>query len=297
MGRALRFVTFLAPNMLGVYGFIARYVGRELGCSTELRVGSCYEELAAGVDVGFLCGLPYVEFGCRQSVLSVEPIAAPVLQGERYDGKPIYFSDVIVHRESLFSSFADLRGCTWSYNEQQSHSGYGIISYHLACLGETSGYFGRLVNAGFHERSIRLVAARKVDASGIDSQVLAIALRNNPALAASLRVIGTLGPSTIQPVVTSRRLPALRADLQSILLEMSSDPEALDVLAHGFIDRFVPVSDDSYDDIRAMRDAARSVQCLASSGEETLVSLESGALAGITTESAAVCLSSPPTDR
>src|SRR5207245_394255 len=130
----------------GVYRFIARYVGRKLGCATELRVGSRYDQLAAEVDVGFVCGLPYVEVSRRQTVLSVEPIAAPVLHGERYGGKPIYFSDVIVHRDSLFSSFADLRGCTWSYNERQSQSGYGIVSYHLACLGETRGYFGRMVN-------------------------------------------------------------------------------------------------------------------------------------------------------
>ena len=263
MKSKLRFVTFLAPNMLGVYRFVARYVGRKLGCATELRVGSYYEQLAAEVDVGFVCGLPYVEFTRRQTFLSIEPIAAPVLHGERYGDKPIYFSDVIVHRDSVFSSFADLRGCTWSYNERQSQSGYGIVSYHLACLGETSGYFGRTVKAGFHEHSIRLVAAGEVDASSIDSGVLAIALRDFPELAASVRVIDGLGPSTIQPVIVARRLPAqLRADLQSVFLEMGSDHEARAVLARGFIERFVPVSDGSYDDIRAMRDVAESVQCL-----------------------------------
>ena len=264
MAGTLRFVTFLAPSMFGVYRFIARYAGRKLGCATELRVGSSYEQLETEVDVGFVCGLPYVELTRRQTVVSVEPIAAPVIQGERYSGKPIYFSDIIVHRESRFSSFADLRGCTWSYNERLSQSGYGIISYHLACLGETRGYFGRIVNAGFHQRSLRLVVAGKVDASSIDSHVLAVALRNHPELAAALRVIDTLGPSTIQPIVAARRLPApLRADLQSVLLEMHSDPEARAVLARGFIDRFVPVSDRSYDDIRAMRAAAQTVQCLA----------------------------------
>jgi phosphonate transport system substrate-binding protein len=274
MVEPLRFFTFLAPNMSGVYAFLSRYIGRKLGCATELKVGSCYEQLAAEVDVGFVCGLPYVEFSRQHTVSSIEPIAAPVLQGERYAGKPIYFSDIIVHRDSPYSSFADLRGCSWSYNEQQSQSGYGIVCYHLACLGETSGYFGRLVNAGFHERSIRLVAAGKVDASGIDSHVLAIALRNHPELASSVRVIDSLGPSTIQPVVVARRLPAqLRADLQCILLEMRSDPEAHHALARGFIDRFVPVCDSNYDDIRAMRAVAESVQSL--TNEKTPVSCPS----------------------
>jgi phosphonate transport system substrate-binding protein len=93
--------------------------------------------------------------------------------------------------------------------------------------------------------------------------VLAIVLRDSPELAASVRVIASLGPSTIQPVIVARRLPrALRSDLQSVLLEMGSDHEARVVLAHGFIERFVPVTDGSYDDIRVMSDVAESVKCL-----------------------------------
>lgn len=138
MDGTLRFVTFLAPSMLSVYRFISRYVARRLGCSTKLNVGSCYDQLTTEVDVGFVCGLPYVECNRWQMPRAVEPIAAPVLCGERYAGKPIYFTDVIVHRDSLFASFAELRGCTWSYNERQSHSGYGVVAYRLACLGETA---------------------------------------------------------------------------------------------------------------------------------------------------------------
>jgi phosphonate transport system substrate-binding protein len=152
--RALRFVSYLAPNMLPVYGYIARYVGARLGCPTELRAGGCYNELADPPDVAFLCGLPYVEHA-RRGVPAVEPVAAPVLRGARYDGRPVYFSDVIVRRDSPFRTFTDLRGQSWSFNEPHSQSGYGITRWHLLRLGKTSGYFGRVVEAGFHERSIR----------------------------------------------------------------------------------------------------------------------------------------------
>ena len=53
-----------------------------------------------------------------------------------------------------------------------------------------------------------MVAAGEVDASAIDSQVLAVAMRDDPGLARSLRVVDALGPSTIQPVAVSRRVPA-----------------------------------------------------------------------------------------
>ena len=74
-------------------------------------------------------------------------------------------------------------------------------------MGETRGFFSQVVEAGFHQRAMRMVATGEVDAAAIDSQVLAIELRDHPNLAQELRVIGALGPSTIQPVVAARHLP------------------------------------------------------------------------------------------
>ena len=123
-------------------------------------------------------------------------------------------------------------------------------------LGETRGFFGKVIQAGWHERSIRLVCSGEVDASAIDCQVLAVALREHPELAAQVRVIDSFGPSTIQPLVVSRRLPRpLKEGILSAVLELNDDPEARHCYSHGFIERFVPVSDGHYDDRRAMRHA------------------------------------------
>ena len=199
----LRFVTFLAPNMLSVYKFITRFVSDRLGLPAELQIGLSYTQLYDEVDVGFVCGLPYIQL-TQRGELPVEPLAAPVLGGERYGGQPVYFSDVVVRRDSPFRSFAELRGRTWCYNETQSQSGYGITRYHLVQLGETAGFFGEVIETGWHERSLRLVCSGEVDASAIDSQVLAIALRDQPEVAAELRILDSLGPSTIQPIVVLR---------------------------------------------------------------------------------------------
>jgi phosphonate transport system substrate-binding protein len=249
----LRFGTYLAPNMLPVYRAITQEVGRCLGFETELVVETDYRSCAQDEDeVCFVCSLPYVEFE-RQGISPAVPIAAPVLVGERYAGKPIYFSDVIVRRDSPFRSFLDLRGRSWAYNEPHSQSGYGITRYHLVQLGETHGFFGEVVAAGFHEESIRLVAAGEVDASAIDSQVLAVALRDDPSLTRSLRVIEALGPSTIQPVAVSKRLPSeLRSEIQRVLVSLHEDHAMRERLALGMVTRFVAVEPSSYDDIRMM---------------------------------------------
>jgi phosphonate transport system substrate-binding protein len=260
--RRLRFVSYLAPNLLPVYGFIARHVGMRLGRPTELRAGGPYDELDDPPEVAFLCSLAYVEHA-RRAAPTVEPIAAPVLHGARYGGRPIYFSDVIARWDSPFRSFADLRGQSWSFNEPLSQSGYGITRHHLLRLGETRGYFGNVVEAGFHERSIRLVRSGAVAASAVDSQVLAVAMRDHPELAADLRVIDSLGPSPIQPVVVARHLPAaLKGDLRAVLVEMAGYPGARQRLAHGFVERFVPVGDAAYDPIRAMLAEAEAADFL-----------------------------------
>lgn len=246
--RPLRFVSFLAPKMYPVYEFIAGHIGRALGRPTTLSAGSSYQEMADRADVGFLCGLAYVELSQW-----AEPLAAPVLRGGRYGGRPVYFSDVIVRRDSPWRTFADLRGRSWAYNEPHSHSGYGLPRYHLARLGETAGCFGRVAEAGWHECAIRWVADGVVDASAIDSHVLALALRDDAGLARRLRVIDTLGPSTIQPVVAARGLPApLKTAVRSALLAMGQDAPAREQLGRGLIERFVAVADGDYDDIRAM---------------------------------------------
>jgi phosphonate transport system substrate-binding protein len=163
---------------------------------------------------------------------------------------------VIVHRDSEIPSFEELRGKSWAYNEPLSHSGYGITRFHLVELGETNGFFGEVVEAGFHENAIRMVADGVVDGSAIDSQVLAIEMRDHPELRERLRVVASLGPSTIQPVTVTKRFdPVLTGKVQEVLLKLHRHSEMKQILADGLIDRFVAVDDRSYDDIRMMLDA------------------------------------------
>jgi phosphonate transport system substrate-binding protein len=243
-GRPLVFGTFLAPNNLPLYRLITDRIGERLGIGTRLVVGTSFGQLINGeLDLAFLCGLPYV----RLAKL-VEPLAAPVLAGDRYRAQPVYFSDVLVAKDSRFQSFADLRGASWSFNDSDSHSGYLVTLARLLDLGQTDQFFGRVVRAGWHQVSIELVAAGRVDASAVDSHVLAVELRNRPELQNRLRVIDSLGPSPIQPVVARRVLDRqLRRDLRSALVELP-----IEQFTEGLVERLVPISDGAYDPIRNM---------------------------------------------
>ncbi|HEY7823234.1 MAG TPA: PhnD/SsuA/transferrin family substrate-binding protein [Acidimicrobiia bacterium] len=249
----LRFGTFLAPNLMLFYQAIADEVGASLGLSTELVVEDDYESCVADLnDICFVCSLPYVHFE-RQGLSPAVPIAAPVLRGERYSGRPIYFSDVIVRPDNGIGSFSELRGRSWAYNEPLSQSGYGITRYHLCSLGETHGFFGDVIEAGFHETAIRMVVEGEVDAAAIDSQVLAVAMRDDPKLSGSLRIVDSLGPSTIQPVAVSKRYDeGFREEVRAVLLDLHRRESFREFLDLAMVERFVPVGPSDYDDIRAM---------------------------------------------
>ena len=257
MRAMLRVASFLADNARPLYAEITAYLAGRLAIPAELLAGVALEEQhrrldAGAIDVAFLCGWPYVLKHDRPDS-PIELLCAPVMAAPRYGGQPVYFTDVIVRHDHPARAFADLRRATWSYNNDGSHSGYNVVRHHLLELGETRGYFGRVLCGGSHQGSIRLVLDGAIDATGVDSTVLETELAADPDLGAALRTIAVIGPSPIPPMVASRALdPALRARLRACLLGMGADPTGRAVLAAGRLAGFVPVADADYDPIRAM---------------------------------------------
>jgi phosphonate transport system substrate-binding protein len=254
MSRPLRVATHLAPSVLPLYRHIAEVMASRLGRVAAFEVATGYERCGADIDdVCFVCSVPYLLVEASGTI-RMEPLAAPVLAGDRYGGRPVYFSDVIVPRDSPFQALEDLRGGTWAYNEPFSHSGYVTVWHELVRTGKGRGFFGRMVEAGFHQEALRMVADGRVDGAAIDSQVLAIELAEHPELGERVRVVGAIGPSTIQPVVASasRLSPEERQALLDALLTLGDSPEGRGLMDGAVVDRFVPVDSAAYDDVRGM---------------------------------------------
>lgn len=249
----MRFANFLSPLLQDTYEHIANYIGTRMGCPTTLHVGQELEEFADGrADVGFLCGLQYVRM-TKRPACSVELLAAPILQGERYAGRPVYFSDVVVRKDSPYVSFDELSACTWAYNERVSHSGCNVVCYSLLQRDKAIPYFAQTLKSGSHLRSLDMILDGQADATAIDSHVFDVFQHSNPRMAEGLRVIDMLGPSTIPPVVVAKRLdPELKQQLQAALVTMHQDAQAARKLRTGLIERFVPIADERYQDIDAM---------------------------------------------
>ena len=246
--RGLRVATFLAPAMEPVYRFLGDRMATGLGRELDFAVPEGYAALEPDhLDVAFVCGPPYLE-----RVDRFVAVAAPVLADPRSGGRPVYFSDVIVATDAPWRNFADLRGTTLAYNEPGSFSGYHSVRAHLAALGETASFFGATVEVGYHHEAIAAVAEGRADAAAIDSHVLALAGRDGRP-PSGVRVVATIGPAPVQPVVVSRAVPAAdRAAIAAAVVAASGHP----LVRRSSIERWVAVGPDHAEPLRPLLAAA-----------------------------------------
>ncbi|MFL7839528.1 MAG: PhnD/SsuA/transferrin family substrate-binding protein [Candidatus Promineifilaceae bacterium] len=255
----------MAGNMDYIGRLLAPYLAEKLGLSTRYVDDVPWQERERRFDRGeiqvlWICGLPYIQKAADPNA-HVALLAAPVMAGERYEGRPVYFSDIVVRSSSPYHQFDDLRGATWAYNEPNSHSGHTTIRYYLARRNEGPDFFGRVVESGSHENSINMILEGLIDGSAIDSTVLELEQIKRPALAGELRILDTIGPSPIPPwLVDSHLAPELRRELRRIFCTMHHDPQGNEILRQARFSCFVPVSDSDYDPLRKMTADAALVE-------------------------------------
>ena len=248
---SLRFASYLAPALYDTYAAIVSVIAERVGCAATLCVGEQMDaSLPNTLDGAFMCGLLYARLVDERHAL-LEPVAAPIIGEVRYADRPLYYSDVIVRRDSHYQTLADLRGSIWAYNEDTSHSGYHLVRYGLYTRGLDRSYFSQWRKTGSHRASIQAVVDGQADASAIDSHVLAVLCKQQPSLAQQLRLIDCFGPSTMPPFIVARHLPEeLKQTIAAAMCEMHQQPHTTALLHTSLIERFVPVTDADYHAVR-----------------------------------------------
>lgn len=254
----LRLLTYLCPGLpLALFEALAGHLERALpgyavALSSEERVSGpekgAHDPFTSGdADVGFMCAPSYLWLREREPPPVQLLGVAPVFGGERNGGRPVYFFDVMVPRDSPVRSFSDLQGCVWSYNDTCSLSGYRGLLARLGSLDQDTGFFGRMLRSGSHLASIGLLLDGRADAASIDSNVLGILMERRPSLRDELRVVESWGPYPVQPVVVRAGLdPNLRRALRTSLLDTGADPLTRRVLAAFGLLHFAAVGDEDY---------------------------------------------------
>ena len=234
-----------------LYQQILAYLGRKLDKDLEFVQRKTYGEIdellqKSQIDLAFICSGPYV---AGREKYGFTPLAIPEVRGSHY-----YRSYLIVNKDSSFQRLEDLRGRTFAFTDPDSNTGRLVPTYWLAEIQEKpESFFSRIVYTYSHDNSIMAVARNLVDGAAVDSLIYDFYQAKTPAFTAQTRIIRKSEPYGIPPLVASRDLPApMKQRLQEILLTMHQDPEGKKILAELMIDRFIPVQEAWYENLRRM---------------------------------------------
>ena len=177
-------------------------------------------ELWSRPDLGcaFMCGFPY-----KLSNHPPRPVAAPVPLGGPVPGSPVYATRLVVKADSSFRTLQDTFGGRVGFTVEDSHSGYNALRHHLLPYRPAAGrnlYRESIGPLTTPRRVIAAVLAGDIDVGPLDSYVLDLIERHDPALAAQIRIVTTTDTAPIPFLVASRCCPEqVVASLQAALME------------------------------------------------------------------------------
>src|SRR5262245_42223079 len=267
-GSELRLITYLAPGLpLELFEAVARQLARGLG--TRASVASDSTRSAPGpegpdpfrtaqADLGFLCAPGYLWLAERRPPAVELVPAALVFDDPRCAGRPVYFADLVVARSSRARSLADLRGAAWVYNDPCSLSGYFSVLAALEARDLGRGFFRSARAAGSHQAALRAIERGEADCAAIDSNTLLLERRRGAAR--RVRVIESLGPYPVQPVVVRAGLSKERKlATATVLLGMHATEPGRSDLARCGVRRFAPIAPADYEPERALLALAGSI--------------------------------------
>ncbi|MEW6601182.1 MAG: phosphate/phosphite/phosphonate ABC transporter substrate-binding protein [Nitrospirota bacterium] len=234
------------------YKQLLDYIGKKLGKRVEFVDREDYAEINAlvkqrDVDLAFVCGGPYVD---GHGEFGMELLAAPVAYGGT-----VYYSYIIVPKDSPVNSFEQLRGRTFAFTDPLSNTGKLVPTYMLARMNETpETFFKSFDYAHAHDKSIKAVATGVVDGAAVDSLIWEYENRTNPQYTSRTRIIKKSLPYGIPPIVIHPGMDAqLKESLRQIFLNAHNDEEGKKILEGMMVEKFVSIDDSAYESIREMK--------------------------------------------
>ncbi len=224
IGR-VRAITYLTPGIpRDFYATVLGHVSRGIGEPMDLAVDERFSGPPPGepnplvdgrADLAFVCAPSYLRLAHEVRLVPV----APLFADGRAPGAPVYFAEVLARAGDSRQTLEELVAGTVAFNDPVSLSGRWSILSRL----EPGTRIGRKRWSGSHEASIAMLLAKKADVCAVDSVVWRRLTSARPDLTDRLRVVESLGPFPIQPVIAAPTLPADVVEaIAGSLLELGS---------------------------------------------------------------------------
>jgi hypothetical protein len=235
-GRTILFEIFLPPARYKPFLHIIECVERITTIPMFLLNGETLDDFAdAYADAGIIYPLSYIQLLGRKPC-PVELLAVPVMQDEKgEDAHPLFF-DIVVRKEQALLGFDEIASGTWAYHVGRSHS-----SDQFSNDQDTPGmHFKETIEATSQAHALRLVLDKKADATAIDTRLLSLALRNSPAMAEQLVVVGTYSYTVGPLIVVAAHVDAvLKRQLREVFAALHQDSFSALRLEEAGIERFI----------------------------------------------------------
>jgi ABC-type phosphate/phosphonate transport system substrate-binding protein len=209
----------------------------------------------------FMCGYPWSTWPRRTRP---RLLAAPLPRGERYAGRPVYCSDIVVRRDAAFTDADALRGARFAFTLESSQSGWQAPRALFAERALRAGgrWFGATVGPLDTPRAVvEAVIEGAADAGSLDSYWHDLLQLHEPALAARLRVVASTPLTPMPALVCAAGTPDdVHARLAEALLGVANDDALRAVREALAIRGFALPAEDEYADL------ARRAQALDARG-------------------------------
>ncbi len=184
----------------------------------------------------FMCGLPFSRSQPRPFL-----IAAPIPSPAEFEGRPEYWSEWVVHRDSAFEGIEATFGGRLALTAPDSQSGYAAALQYLMRYGSVSPLYREVIAPTVNPLgAVNAVVSRAADIAPIDAFAFALLRRYRSDLTSQLRIVARTASTPIPALVAStnglsaltdallnaHRDPALREGLNDLLLERFVQPDA-----------------------------------------------------------------------
>jgi ABC-type phosphate/phosphonate transport system substrate-binding protein len=199
----------------------------------------------------FMCGLPFSRSRPQPFL-----IAAPVPSPAEFDGRPEYWSEWVVHRDSALDSIEATFGGRLALTALDSQSGYAAALQYLMKFGAASPLYREVIAPTVNPLgAVDAVISRAADIAPIDSFAFALLRKYRGDLTSQLRIVARTASTPIPVMVAS--ITGLSA-LTDAFLSAHQDPALRTVLSDLLLARFVQPDAAQYDALRVNYESAVS---------------------------------------
>ncbi len=256
---------FAVANMVSAeetwakYKELVDYIAARIGDKASIVLRPSYFDVRMlleqrRVEVAFVCTGTYIV--CSQAG-SVELLAVP-----EFKDNAKYRCLFIVRDDSTVNEVADLRGKTFAFTDPESNTGCVVPSWLVSRQGiSPEAFFGKIVYAGSHDRSLHAVIKGVVEGASVDSLVFYSFARTHPEFKERLRVIWQSEAFGAPPIVVPSNLPTTTKEkLRTVFLSMSQETQGRAILDGLGIERFRMPEEGEYDSANEIWKATHSLK-------------------------------------